>query len=142
MAFLAEKKEMKYHYILCMRSTLGPWNPDLLYSLGIFIFLLIFPLATQQLLEKLSCVIAVLIAALHEKFPLFCYHLIQLCQAMFSKLYFISFFFRLCHILLHSPITYLISVYSITLALSLFVPQTLIKWIQRIIWFTILCFKA
>lgn len=62
-----------------MRSTLGPWSPDLLYSLGIFIFLLIFPLATQQLLGKLSCAIAVLIAPLHEKYPLFCYHLIQLC---------------------------------------------------------------
>lgn len=62
-----------------MQGTLGPWTPDLLYSLGIFIFLLIFPLATQQLLEKLSCVISALVAALHEKYPLFCNHLIQLC---------------------------------------------------------------
>lgn len=62
-----------------MKSTLGPWSPDLLYSLEIFVFLLIFPLAAQQLLEKLSHVMGVSIAALHEKYPLFCYHLILLC---------------------------------------------------------------
>lgn len=132
-AFLSEKQEMKCYYILCMKSTSGPWSPDLLYSLQTFVFLLIFPLAAQQLLEKLSQVIGVLIATLHEKYPLFCYHLILLCQAIFSKLYFISLFcFMLCHILLtlHSPITCLIFIYSISLELSVFVPQTLINCIQ------------
>lgn len=38
----------------------------------------------------------------------------------------------------HTSFLYYISVYSITLALSVFVPQTLIKWIHRIFWLTIL----
>lgn len=46
---------------------------------GDFVFLLIFPLAVQPLLEKLSHAMCVLTAALHEKYPLFCYHLILLC---------------------------------------------------------------
>lgn len=49
-------------------------------------------------------------------------------KAIFSKRYFISLLCStLCCVLLtfHSPITYLISVYSVSLELSVFVPQTL-----------------
>lgn len=71
-----------------------------------------------------------------KNIPFFVTTLSCCAKAIFSKLYLISLFcFTLCYILLtfHSPITYLIFVYSISLELSVFVPQTLTAEFREIL---------